>query len=432
MKKSSLFYRLITTFTTIIAIILVLFSIILTIKYKSEIYSIKKSKMETTSDIIEEDFINSLKNKEKNAYDNLQKKLDFIKEAIDVDLLVTDNVGFIYASSKDIGIDIGMTKLSISDEYMVKLKRNEIIPEGEIGRTDLTQQAYLQPVFNDREFCGVIVMMLSEDKIAEQTSGMYKTIWVTTLFTLVILAFSVGWVIYRKLINPINEINRVANRIGKGEVDKRILVESEDEIGKMARSFNLMAESLEAVDANRRDFISNVSHELRSPITSMKGFIAGMIDGVIPKDKEEYYLHLVYDEINRLSRLVNDLLDLSSMEVGKFKLTIMEVDLHELIRRCLLNIESKVKAKNIRVNAMFKREHLYVYADSDRIIQVITNLLDNAIKYGGENGTINISTKIKGTKVYTSFHNDGPQMTEDELVNIWDRFYKTDKSRTNK
>lgn len=432
MKKSSLLYRLITTFTTIIAIILVLFSIILTLKYKSEIYSIKKSKMETTSDIIEEDIINSLKNKEKNAYDNLQKKLDFIKEAIDVDILVTDNVGFIYAGSKDIGIDIGMTKLSISDEYMVKLKRNEIIPEGEIGRTDLTQQAYLQPVFNDREFCGVIVMMLSEDKIAEQTSGMYKTIWVTTLFTLVILAFSVGWVIYRKLINPINEINRVANRIGKGEVDKRILVESEDEIGKMARSFNLMAESLEAVDANRRDFISNVSHELRSPITSMKGFIAGMIDGVIPKDKEEYYLHLVYDEINRLSRLVNDLLDLSSMEVGKFKLTIMEVDLHELIRRCLLNIESKVKAKNIRVNAMFKREHLYVYADSDRIIQVITNLLDNAIKYGGENGTINISTKIKGTKVYTSFHNDGPQMTEDELVHIWDRFYKTDKSRTNK
>ena len=253
-----------------------------------------------------------------------------------------------------------------------------------------------------------------------------------TLITLILCLFGINHFVKKQLINPLKEIYLVANKLARGEVDKRIQVKSNDEIGELAKSFNIMAESLESLDTNRRDFISNVSHELRSPITSMKGFIAGMLDGVIPKDKENYYLKLVYDEINRLSRLVNDLLDISSMEVGKFKLTIMEVDINALIKRCLLNIESKVRDRGIHVNATLENEHLYVYADSDRIMQVLTNLLDNAIKYGGDNGIINVSTRIKGPKVHVSVYNKGPMMTEEEMNHIWDRFYKSDKSRTNK
>ena len=247
---------------------------------------------------------------------------------------------------------------------------------------------------------------------------------------MVILSLVIAIVISLKISKPIIKMNDSAKKLGKGEYDVHFEGDGYKEIAQLSETLNQAAVELSKAEGLQRELVANVSHDLRTPLTMITAYSEVMRD--LPGENTPENVQVIIDEAKRLTTLVNDLLDLSSMEVGKFKLTIMEVDLHELIRRCLLNIESKVKAKNIRVNAMFKREHLYVYADSDRIIQVITNLLDNAIKYGGENGTINISTKIKGTKVYTSFHNDGPQMTEDELVHIWDRFYKTDKSRTNK
>ena len=193
-----------------------------------------------------------------------------------------------------------------------------------------------------------------------------------------------------------------------------------------------MAESIEESDKNRRDFISNVSHELRSPITSIKGFVAGILDGVIPKDKEDYYLNIVYDEIKRLSRLVSDLLDISAMEEGKFKLNMVEFDINILIKQCIANFDGKIRNKGVNVEVTFGREHEFVYADRDRLMQVLTNIIDNAIKYSNDNGNIKITTNDKGSKVYVSVFNNGTLLKAEELARIWDRFYKSDKARTNK
>ena len=194
-----------------------------------------------------------------------------------------------------------------------------------------------------------------------------------------------------------------------------------------------MAESLERVEKNRRDFISNVSHELRSPITSIKGFIAAMIDGVIPEEQHGYYLERVYSEIQRLTRLINDLLDMSAIESGKLKFKVEKIDINELIRRYIINNEGKIKEKEIMLKIdLIDDDKCYVKADEDKIMQVITNLLDNAIKYCGKNGNIKISTYSKGNKIFVEIYNDGPSLTNEELIHIWDRFYKSDKSRTNK
>jgi signal transduction histidine kinase len=193
-----------------------------------------------------------------------------------------------------------------------------------------------------------------------------------------------------------------------------------------------MAESLEKVDKNRKEFISNVSHELRSPITSIKGFVAGILDGIIPKDKEDYYLKIVSGEIDRLSRLVGELLDISALENGKFNLKKTRLDINEVIKLCLGNLEGTIIEKDRRVEVLLDAEYQYVYADRDRIIQVLTNILDNALKYGKKGGYIKIDITNKGDKVNISIHNEGPELKKEELIKIWDRFYKADKSRTNK
>ena len=431
MNKNSLLYKIITNFTVILAIILVASSIILTFAFRSIYSSYVYDKLEKQADRIT-DLVDTSLVEGESSYKSLQLVLDNVKDVMDTDVLVCDNIEFVYAGSKEIKKEMSKTKISIDEQYTSKLQNNEIVKDGEVKVGDESKEAYLKPIFKDDKYWGAIIYIPSDSIMNGYLFKVYKIIWISTLVTLVLSVAGANYLTKKQLVNPLKEIYLVANKLARGEVANRIQVKSNDEIGELGRSFNLMAESLEAVDSNRRDFISNVSHELRSPITSMKGFIAGMLDGVIPKDKENYYLKLVYDEINRLSRLVNDLLDISSMEVGKFKLTIMEVDINALIKRCLLNIESKVKDKGIHINASLENEHLYVYADSDRIMQVLTNLLDNAIKYGGEEGIIGVSTRIKGPKVHVAVYNKGPKMTEEEMAHIWDRFYKSDKSRTNK
>lgn len=200
----------------------------------------------------------------------------------------------------------------------------------------------------------------------------------------------------------------------------------------MAQSFNRMARSIEQSDNIRKEFISNVSHELRSPITSIKGFIGGILDGVIPRDKENYYLKIVYDEINRLARLVNDLLDISAMESGKFNLNISEFDINQTTSLCILNLENKIQTKGLNVKATFHEKRCFAIGDRDRILQVMTNLLENAIKYSEDNGQIEVNISTKGEKIFVSIFNSGDILSENDLNHIWDRFYKSDKSRTNK
>lgn len=430
MNKNSLLYKIITNLTTILAVILVSSSIFLTFAYRNHYYKEEMKLISRESDILLNYVLDGLTNS--GNIDGLEDKIEEFNLLTDIEVAICDNKGLLFASTINIKQITGDTKVIINEKDLSKLQKGETVECGGIGQESNTVDAYLRPIMNNGTYYGSIVMVLSQEKVDYTLFFGYKIIWISTLATLLISLACINFFTKRQLINPLKEIYLVANKLARGEVAQRIQVKSSDEIGELAKSFNLMAKSLEAVDSNRRDFISNVSHELRSPITSMKGFIAGMLDGVIPKDKENYYLKLVYDEINRLSRLVNDLLDISSMEVGKFKLTIMEVDINSIVKKCLLNLESKVNNKGIRINATLENEHLYVYADSDRIMQVLTNLLDNAIKYGRQDGIIDVSTRIKGPKVHISVYNNGAMMSEEEMAHIWDRFYKSDKSRTNK
>ena len=432
MKRKGLVYKLIITFSGILALILITLALVLSLWFKNYFFRQKIQELDRQSKVISDSVLSYLNGKENSKQNELKDCISFVGNSMDVDILITDNIGYVYEVSSDKFIENKYTNIGVSQKNMDKLKSGLAIEHGgrEIMKT--SPHTYLKPIFQDSYFRGIIVMITSEQSIRSGLKHVYEIVWLSAIVAVIVAAIIIYYFAKKIIINPLNEINIAARRLARGDVGKRVNITSNDEIGELANSFNVMAESIEESDKNRRDFISNVSHELRSPITSIKGFVAGILDGVIPKDKENYYLNIVYDEIRRLSRLVIDLLDISAMEEGKFKLNMVEFDINILIKQCIAKFDGKIRNKGVNVEVTFGREHEFVYADRDRLIQVLANIIDNAMKYSNDNGNIKITTNDKGSKVYVSVFNNGPLLKDEELARIWDRFYKSDKARTNK
>ena len=432
MKRKGLVYKLIITFSGILALILITLALVLSLWFKNYFFRQKIQELDRQSKVISDSVLSYLNGKENSKQNELKDCISFVGNSMDVDILITDNIGYVYEVSSDKFIENKYTNIGVSQKNMDKLKSGLAIEHGgrEIMKT--SPHTYLKPIFQNSYFRGIIVMITSEQSIRSGLKHVYEIVWLSAIVAVIVAAIIIYYFAKKIIINPLNEINIAARRLARGDVGKRVNITSNDEIGELANSFNVMAESIEESDKNRRDFISNVSHELRSPITSIKGFVAGILDGVIPKDKENYYLNIVYDEIRRLSRLVIDLLDISAMEEGKFKLNMVEFDINILIKQCIAKFDGKIRNKGVNVEVTFGREHEFVYADRDRLIQVLTNIIDNAMKYSNDNGNIKITTNDKGSKVYVSVFNNGPLLKDEELARIWDRFYKSDKARTNK
>ncbi|MBR4874559.1 MAG: HAMP domain-containing histidine kinase [Clostridia bacterium] len=249
---------------------------------------------------------------------------------------------------------------------------------------------------------------------------------------IIILALSAIFVYFlsKRISKPLSELNEAAKSIAGGDFKKRVSVSAENELSELGETFNHMAESIEQLENMRSSFIANVSHDLRTPMTTIIGFVEGILDGTIPEDKHKWYLSVVLDESKRLSRIVTDLLDLSKLEQGSFNIEKREFDINELVRLNIIKFEKRITEKNIRLSVGFQSDGLKVYADKDAIQRVLTNLLDNAIKFTSENGYIDINTGTNENNAFVSIENSGMGIEKKELLHIFDRFYKTDKSRS--
>ena len=266
--------------------------------------------------------------------------------------------------------------------------------------------------------------------IRKTTLELFMMVIITSLFS-VLAAFVLVYMQSKKISKPIEEINKAARGIASGKFDKRVEVTSADEIGQLASSFNFMADSIEALEDTRSEFISDVSHELRTPMTSISGFIEGILDGTIPPEKEKEYLKIVLDESKRLTKMVNDMLEMSKMSSSEYKLDVSEFDLNELTRICIIGLCNRIDEKNLELNVDFEDDILKVIADKDAIKRVVINLLDNAIKFSYPNTTIGIRTWIEDGRARFCVGNFGDGISGADLSNIFNRFYKTDKSRVN-
>lgn len=423
MKRKGLLYKLIIINAIILGFILHFLAFVLSLWFKGNYFQEKKAVFENTGSYIAGvmDYYN--KKKEDAKYNEFQNVINMASIASDANIAIINENNERYISSNT---------EKINDSIIVSQDNIEILKQGKYVEYVNNYYTYLYPVVISDKFEGYIMMTSPLEEINVKLNKIYLIIWALSICTILFSIIVLSLFTKTFLINPLAELNSAAKKFANGEVDKRVNIKSEDEIGQLAKSFNVMAESLEKVEMNRRDFISNVSHELRSPITSIKGFIAGILDGVIPKEKEHEYLERAYFEIKRLTRLINDLLDLSTISSGKLKFNIKKVDINELIRRCIINNEGRLKEKGISLDVDLNEEKCFVNTDEDKIIQVLTNLLDNSIKYCGHEGRIKLKVYNKNNKVIVEIYNNGQKLTEEEKKNIWDRFYKSDKSRTNK
>ncbi|SCJ95122.1 Alkaline phosphatase synthesis sensor protein phoR [uncultured Clostridium sp.] len=428
MKKKSIVRKLIITFASITGGVLTLVGLILTVWISMSYTEERIETIDKQISIVEETVRGYLK--QENDYTEVEKILTMASLASNTDGIIVDKLGYVYIVSNSKYNDMKYTKIQMPEDVQTKIddvkrhgKAVTLFKKGQL----LT---YVKPMYSNGEIDGYIIMV--PDSYYNSSKHIMWIIWLSIVSAMIISGLVINYFAKRLVVKPLGEINSAAKRLTQGQVNERVEVRSNDEIGQLAESFNSMAESLEKVDNTRKEFISNVSHELRSPITSIKGFVGGILDGVIPKDKETYYFKIVYEEINRLARLVNDLLDISAMEAGKFNLQKIDFDINGVISLCILNLEGKIKSKGLDVRAVFEEKRNYVIADRDRIIQVLTNLLENAIKYSDDNGQIEVTTYTKGDKIYISIFNSGENISKEDLSNIWDRFYKSDKSRTNK
>lgn len=233
-----------------------------------------------------------------------------------------------------------------------------------------------------------------------------------------------------RLIDPFVEINHIVRCYSRGDFSRRIALPGRDEAAQLGRSFNEMAEQIKDLDNTRRSFVANVSHELRSPLTSMKGFLEAMQDGTIPEESYAEYIGIVLAETRRMAAMVNDLLDLSRIESGMIELHYETFDINELVRRTLITFEARLAEKNMEMDVRFAQEQCFVYADSTQIGQVLRNLIDNAIKYSGEGQTVGVSTYSMRKEVYVTVKDSGIGIPQEDIPHVFDRFYKVEKAHT--
>lgn len=428
--RKGLFSKLVATFTAIISISFIVTAAVLSYWFESYYFDQRKKQLINESQFISVAAVKYLDGNMSN--ERVAEMLSNIGNYLSTDIWIADNYGIIYAVSNNKYKNL-IGKQILTNE-LEELRFGKSIERKDIYASifAVPVHTFVVPIFYKDMFKGAIIMHTSIDEIREPLKKVYNIIWLSAILAIIGSFFIIYYFSQKIIIKPLGKINYVADKISKGEVDKRVYLQSGDEIGELARSFNLMAESLEKIEDNRRQFISNVSHEIRSPLTSIKGFIGGILDGIIPQDKEKYYLALAYDETQRLTRLVNDLLDLSAIEAGQLKLRIEEVNINEIIRLTVIKFEQKVKEKKLNVDVCLQEDDLYVVGDKDRLTQVVTNLIDNAIKYTKEGGSVEIKTKLKANKVLVSVFNSGTQLSDEDKKYIWSRFYKADKARSSK
>ena len=251
------------------------------------------------------------------------------------------------------------------------------------------------------------------------------------------IAFVATYVMTYQMTKPLREMSAAAKQYAKGDFSNRISVPyhkvlggDEDEVAELVTAFNSMANALSAIETSRRNFVANVSHELKTPMTTIGGFIDGILDGTIDSSKSTYYLRIVSDEVKRLSRLVTGMLNMSKIEAGQLKIQPKEFDISAMTFKTMLGFERAIDEKKIEIRGLDKVEPLNICADEDMINQVVYNLIDNAVKFTNEGGYIEVAIKSDSEKMIFSVKNSGKGISREEAGKVFERFYKTDKSRS--
>lgn len=365
---------------------------------------------------------------------NLSMWLSMTSVVSGFDMLVTDANGVVTScSDKDFrylgqSIPKNILQSMATDRYaMLVSSLGLIYPESRqvIG-------APLTALVNGNTFIFGYLFVSSDMAAFRQEWQNFASVFVLIALSVMILTFVITFITTKKQAEPLKEMAGAAHRFARGDFSTRVEdTGREDEIGQLTQAFNAMADSLESSETLRREFVANLSHELKTPMTVVSGFAEGILDGTIPPENEARYLEIISSETRRLSRLVKSMLDMSKLQsIDKSTILGKSFDISEVVRLALLSLNSKIESKQLDVGAELPEEAILTRGDVDSITQVVYNLIDNAIKFSTPGGVIGLGLWKQGTKAYVSIENMGELIPTDEMPHIFDRFHKADKSRS--
>jgi len=284
------------------------------------------------------------------------------------------------------------------------------------------------PITVDYKVRAYVLIHKSLTSVVADADSIVNIVFTSSILILActfIILLATMFFIYR----PVRIMNKAADSYAKGDFKERINIRSNDEIGYIAKTMNYMATELDTLEDEQKKFISNVSHDFRSPLTSIKGYIEAMLDGTIPPEMQEKYLNIILFETERLNKLTQSILDLNRFRGQGMLLDITEFDINSMIRTTIQTFEGTCTKKGLSFDLVLTEEQLFVQGDSGKIQQVLYNLIDNATKFSHNNSAITIETTIKNGKVFISIKDTGIGIPKDSIKKIWERFYKTDQSR---
>ncbi len=365
----------------------------------------------------------------------LEMLLPSLSKNNECDLLLTDTCGRILAMSR--GSNVALKKDAVPSSPLTQA----------LSGTFYDQRSTLDGLYGEPCFVVGVPVSVTLAQTGQETPVAAVFACIAThkqtefrtdtlkLFLLAALAaflitFCAVWAFTYNLTNPLHRMASAARAFGEGDFSVRVPVHSRDEIGELAQAFNSMADSLAISENARRSFIANISHELKTPMTTIAGFIDGILDGTIPPNQQRHYLQIVSKEVKRLSRLVRTMLDLSRIDNGELVLHPSRFDLTQTVLSTMLTFEQPIEKKHIEVRGLEDSQPLFVDGDPDMIHQVVYNLVENAVKFTNEGGYIAVSMQETPDRTTVTIENSGDGLAPEELAQIFDRFYKTDKSRS--
>lgn len=327
--------------------------------------------------------------------------------------------------------------LRVNSDYL-----HRVLQSGELTSTGIIQGLYTdmryivsKPILSgDGSVAAGIVIVSTPTESSAKMISKITNIFLSVSIIVVFIAVLAVSHFARTHSRPLKDMANVATSFGHGDLEARVKINDgySEEMQELALAFNNMATALQKSEYQRQEFVANVSHELKTPMTTISGYIDGILDGTIPTERQEYYLHLVSDETKRLSRLVRSMLDISRLqsEGGIPEEKKIHFDLAECAGRVLITFEQKINAKKLDVDVDFPEHPVYTIAEQDSVTQVIYNLIDNAVKFCPEGKTLGLKIREGGGKAYITVSNDGETIPPEELPLVFDRFHKTDKSRS--
>lgn len=284
------------------------------------------------------------------------------------------------------------------------------------------------PIYEKNALQGYMILHTAltelDDMQDEMVSIMYIPFLVMLLIVALVLVFFSGTV-----LRPLSKINKTAREYAKGNFEAKTGVKRRDELGELSDSLEYMAGELSKLDEYRKNFIANISHDFRSPLTSIKGYLEAMLDGTIPVEKYDRYLNILLNESKRLTKLTSGLLELNDFDTYGPVLKRQKFDVVDVIRETRNTFEGLCEEKGIEFRLQCPAKDTVVYADKMKIGQVVYNLVDNAIKFSPKNGRIVVTISQKNETIFVSVKDEGPGIEKDKQNKVWDRFYKTDSSR---